>query len=257
MTSKLSQSAQSGEALECFPDFPPRDDMQNFLHLYRLGHASMLPRHFGNPDTTIIGGEVPVAWRPSRGQTIRIPDLLISFNVSFPTLIDRNGYSIDEQGKPPDFVLEVASPHTALNDYTSKRVDYAAFSIPEYWRFDPTGGDRYPVALAGDRLVDGAYQPIEIIQTGEQLYWGRSDALNLSLCWENGLLRWWDPAAGSYLETPDEEAEARTAAEARANNEQARANNEQARADREQARAEEAEGRVRELQEKLRRQQES
>jgi Uma2 family endonuclease len=278
MTSKLSQSAQFGEALECFPDFPPRDDMQNFLHLYRVGHASMLPRHFGNPDTTVIGGEVPIAWRPDRGQGVRIPDLLIAFNVSFATLIDRNGYSIDEQGKPPDFVLEVASKSTGFINYTHKRNDYAAFGIPEYWRFDPTSGLFHDAPLAGDRLVDSVYQPIEIVQADEQHYWGRSDILNLSLCWENGLLRWWDPAAGQYLETPDEEAEARTVAEAsaaeeqaradseqvradreqaRAGSEQARAEREQVRGDREQARAEEAEARVRELEERLRRRQES
>ena len=239
MTSKLSQSAQFDEALGMFPDFPPRDDMQNFIHLYRPGHGSMLPRHFGNPDTTVIGGEVPVAWRPSQGPGVRIPDLLIAFNVSYAELIERNGYAIEEQGKPPDFVLEVASKSTGFIDYTRKREDYAAFGIPEYWRFDPTQGQYHDAPLAGDRLVDGGYQPIAIVQTDEQLYWGHSDALNLSLCWEHGLLRWWDPATGSYLETPDEEAEARIAAEARAESEQAR--------------AEQAEAQVRELQEELRR----
>ena len=232
MTSRLRQPEETGETLECFPDFPPRDDMQNFVHLYRLGHASMLPRHFGNPDTTVIGGEVPVAWRPSQGRGVRIPDLLIAFDVNFAALVDRNGYSIEEQGKPPDFVLEVASKSTGFIDYTQKRVDYAAFGIPEYWRFDPTQGQYHDAPLAGDRLVDGGYHSIAIVQTDEQLYWGHSDALNLSLCWEHGLLRWWDPATGSYLETPDEEAEARIVAEAR---------------------AEQAEAQVRELQEELRR----
>ena len=239
MTSRLRQLEETGETLECFPDFPPRDDMQNFVHLYRLGHASMLPRHFGNPDTTVIGGEVPVAWRPSQGRGVRIPDLLIAFDVNFAALVDRNGYSIEEQGKPPDFVLEVASKSTGFIDYTRKREDYAALGIPEYWRFDPTQGQYHDAPLAGNRLVDGGYQPIAIVQTDEQLYWGHSDALNLSLCWEHGLLCWWDPATGSYLETPDEEAEARIAAEARAESAQAR--------------AEQAEAQVRELQEELRR----
>ena len=239
MTSRLRQSAETGEELEYFPDFPSRDDMQNFLHLYRLGHASMLPRHFGNPDTTVIGGEVPIAWRPSQGRGVRIPDLTIAFDVSFAGLVGRNGYAIDEQGKPPDFVLEVASKSTGFIDYTRKRDDYAAFGIPEYWRFDPTQGQYHDAPLAGDHLVDGTYQPIEIIQTDEQHYWGHSDALTLDLCWEDGLLRWWDPAAGSYLETPDEEADARIAAEAKAESEHHR--------------AEHAEARVRELEDEVRR----
>ena len=65
--------------------------------------------------------------------------------------LTKNGYAIGEHGKPPDFVLEVASPTTASNDYTDKREEYAAFGIPEYWRFDPTEGERYDAPLAGDR----------------------------------------------------------------------------------------------------------
>ena len=126
----------------------------------------------------------------------------------------RHGYAIDDQGKPPDFVLEIASHSTALNDYTRKRVDYAAYGIPEYWRFDPTDGDRYPVGLAGDRLVDGEYQPITIVNVSDDQYWGHSDALNLDLCWEKGQLRFYDPVAQRYLLTHDDEAEGRIAAEA-------------------------------------------
>jgi hypothetical protein len=138
-------------------------------------------------------------------------------------LIETNGYSIVEQGKPPDFVLEVASKTTGFTDYNRKREDYAAFGIPEYWRFDPTSGQYHDAPLAGDRLIEGVYQPVEIIQAGEQHYWGHSDVLNLDLCWENGRLRWWDLMAERYLETHDEEADARIAAEARANEAEARA----------------------------------
>ena len=58
-------------------------------------------------------------------------------------------------------MLKVASESIAERDLGLKRDDYAAFGIPEYWRFDETGewyGDR----LAGERLVDGVYEPIEI-----------------------------------------------------------------------------------------------
>ena len=61
----------------------------------------------------------------------------MAFNVTPATVVAQMGYAIEVQGKPPDFALEVASVTTALNDYTRKRDDYAAFGIPEYWRFGP------------------------------------------------------------------------------------------------------------------------
>ena len=198
-----------------FPVFSPRGDMQNPVYLYLPGHLAALARHFGSPDTTIVLGEVPVGWNVRRRRGLRIPDLTIAFNVDRAAVIDNNGYSIDDHSKPPDFVLEVASLTTAENDYTVKRVDYAAFGVPEYWRFDPTNGDRYDAGLAGDRLVDGVYQPIEITQTGDTLFWGHSEILGLDICWEDTQLRWYDPVAQRYLLTFDETEDARLAAEDR------------------------------------------
>ena len=139
------------------------------------------------------------------------PRLLVAFGVDHAGVIGRRGYSIEEQGKPPDFVLEVASVTTGQNDYTQKRDDYAAFRVPEYWRFDPSGGEYHDAPLAGDHLVDAVYQPIEVVQFGESSYRGHSAVLGLDLCWEDGHLRWYDPASGRYLLTYDEEAEGRLA----------------------------------------------
>ena len=57
-----------------------------------------------------------------------------------------------------------------------KRDYYATFGIPEYWRFDETG-EHYGDRLAGERLVDGAYEPIEIEQLAGDILQGRSDVL--------------------------------------------------------------------------------
>ena len=198
-----------------FPEFPPRDDMQNPIHLHDDGHQAALRRHFGNPDATIVLGEVPIGWTPDQRRGLRSPDLLIAFGIDRPAIIDQRGYSIRDQGKPPDFVLEIASPTTSRNDYTAKRQDYAAFGVTEYWRFDPTGGDLYPEPLAGDRLADGIYRPIDIVREDESHYWGRSEALSLSLCSEEGRLRWWDPLTRRYLRTFDEADDERIAADER------------------------------------------
>ncbi len=208
---RIPSAAPAGE----FPVFPPRADMQNPIHLHAPAHQAALYRHFGAPATTIVLGEVPVGWNTSQRRGLRIPDLLIAFNVDRSGIIEQQGYSIEEHGKPPDFVLEIASPTTARNDYTVKRNDYSAYGIPEFWSFDPTGGRLYETGLAGDRLVDGAYQPVSIVRVDETHYWGHSTVLGLDVCWEDGQLRWYDPAAQRYLRTFDEEADDRIVAEER------------------------------------------
>ena len=238
MTSKVQKPGPEPRTLEVFPDFPPRDDMQNTLYLGGPSLQEALTEYLGNHDTTLVLGEVPVRWTPSQRAGHRIPDLLVAFGIDRGQAIEQNGYSIRDLGKPPDFVLEVASVRTAENDIGPKRVDYANFGIPEYWRFDPTGGQRYDTPLAGERLAEGAYQPIEIIEVEPEHLHGHSDVLGLDLCWRDGNLRWYDSAAGEHLMTLAEEQQARVAErEARIAEEHARAA---------------AEARVRELEEELR-----
>ena len=215
MTSKPKQLSVDAGRLEVFPDFPPRDDLQNSIYLDGPAHQAALEEHFGNHDTTVILSEIPLRLTPSQSEGHRIPDLLVAFDVDRAQAIQQNGYSIRDLGKPPDFVLEVASEGTADNDVRGKRVDYAAFGITEYWRFDPTGGERHDAPLAGDRLEDGAYQPIEIVEVGPGHLHGHSDVLNLDPCWDHGQLRWFDPSAGEHLRTFLEEREGRLTAEAR------------------------------------------
>ena len=241
-TPKLTSTKDKGQ----FPDFPPRDDMNNPLYLYRPGYITTLHRHFGSLDSTLVLSEVPLGWRPSQRRDTLIPDLLVAFEVDTAAIIAQKGYAIEEQGKAPDFVLEVASASTGFQDEERKRGGYAAYGVGEYWRFDPSGGRYHRQSLAGDTLVDGIYRPIDIYRTDETCYWGRSAVLNLSLCWEEGQLRWWDPVAELYLETHDEEAEGRIAER------QGRIAERQSRMAAE-VRADSAEARVRELEAELRR----
>ena len=201
--------------IDQFPEFPPRDDMQNPVHLHYPGHMSALHRHFGSSPDTIVISEAPLGWNAGQARAgLRIPDLLVARNVDRSVVMTAQGYSIDYHGKPPDFVLEVASKTTSRNDETGKRRDYAAFGASEYWRFDDTDGEYYQAALAGDRLVNGVYEPIPVPEVSWAKYRGYSAALNLYVCWEYGYLRWYDPTAQRYLLTHDEEADARIAAEA-------------------------------------------
>ena len=134
---------------------------------------------------------------------------------------ESNGYIIGEQGKPPDFVLEVASASTAGQDTGPKRLDYEALGVAEYWRFDETG-EHHKTRLAGDRLANGVYEPIAVEELEGGVLQGYSAALNLFIRWEHGRLAWHDPATGQHIATfeserarAESEREARLAAEAR------------------------------------------
>ncbi len=159
--------------------------------------------------------------------------------------INRNNtYRLWEVGKPPDFVLEVASYSTKSNDLTGKRALYASLGIGEYWRYDQTGGDFYGEPLVGERLVDSEYQPLQMREDEDGRIWARSDALNLDLYWDDGDLRFWDPVAEKWLRNHEEDHVGRLAAEERAEVAESRADQEQAGRLAEQAAREAAEDRA-------------
>ena len=138
----------------------------------------------------------------------------MAFDCDRGLIEERRGYALKLMARSPDFVLEAASPTTGVTDYTDKRLDYARYGIPQYWRLDPSGGDHYDVALAGDRLVDGVYEPMEVERLDDGVWRGYSETLGLHVCWEHGRLRFFDSITESYLLSHEEEVEARRDAEA-------------------------------------------
>ena len=246
MTSKTTTLTQGAGKLERFPDYPPRDDMQNWLYLYDTSVITSLAIHYADEPNVTVASEVPVGPSLPVRHNARIPDLLVVRDGDRELMEEQRGYAIDRQGKAPDFVLEVASPTTGRADYTDKREDYERFGVGEYWRFDLSGGEYHDAALAGDRLVGGRYEPIDIEVLDEGHLRGYSEALGLYVCWEEGMLRFFDPLRESYLRS-HEEAEARAQEEATARR---RAETAEARAE---TRAETSESRVAELEAELRR----
>ena len=238
MTTRRSQSTeQKHHQRFVLPDPPEREpeDMTSFDHLTLNGSAHHLVQHLGNPQTTLVASERYITREPGAPAEDRMaPDLHVAFNADVQAYRDSNGYIISEQGKPPDFVLEIASRSTGRHDVEKKRPGYAALGIPEYWRFDETG-DFHGTRLAGDRLVEDRYEPIPIETVEEGVLQGYSSVLNLLIRWDHGELGWHDPETGHHIATFHQE---------------------RARANAEQTRADTAEARVRELEEELRRRQE-
>ncbi len=155
-----------------------------------------MARQPGAADHLIVSGQHYLIATPTPHlEGSRYPDLLVAFDVDPAAYRANNGYVIAEQRKPPDFALEIASVSTGSEDTGPKRDDYAALGILEHWRFDPTG-EHHGTRLAGDRLVDGVYQPIPIDGLDNDVLQGYSAALNLNLRWEQGKLGCHDPAKG-------------------------------------------------------------
>ena len=143
------------------------------------------------------------------------PDLLIALGDDPEAYRENNGYIISEQGKPPDFVLEIASRSTGRQDVAEKRAAYASLGIPEYWRFDETG-EFHGTRLAGERLVDDGYEPVPIETVGEGVLQEYSGVLNLLIRWNHGQLGWHDPETGQHTATFSQERVRAESAEARA-----------------------------------------
>ena len=180
------------------------------------------------------------------------PDFYAAFGVDAEAIIERRLYLPWEAGKPPDFVLEVASRDTAMRDVGAKREIYAQIGIPEYWRFDRTGGDLYGEPLAGELLVDGIYRPMELTTSPDGVLKGYSPVLGLHLCWYDGVIYVYDGDSGTYFRTLQQmQADLDEAEAARMDAEAARMNAEAARMDAEAAR-ESDQARIRQLEEELR-----
>ena len=106
----------------------------------------------------------------------------------------------------------MGSPSTGRYVYTEKRETYAEYGVGEYWRFDHSGGKYHDAPLAGDRLVNGEYEPIEIVDEADGRHRGYSETLGLEFWWirdespgwNTGELRFRDPVSGEFLQTYEE-----------------------------------------------------
>ena len=187
------------------PDPEPRDMIQSPTinkSGYFVGH------HFATQPDTLVRAPCVLNFDPHDMNNRVEPDLLVAFGVEAASILPRNGYIIWEVGKPPDFVMEVASETTHRRDTGFKRDLYARVGVGEYWRVDPTGGDFYGYALAGDRLVNGEYQAIDLTREADRMIWGYSPALDLCPCWhpawdwdvdDETNLRFYDRKTSRYL----------------------------------------------------------
>ena len=193
------------------PDPPKKVDMIH--NIIQNAIQTMLINHYGNDPTTLVGTNGYLLRTAEDFNGHPVPDCIVAFGVEAVRLMkEAKGYIVDEVGKPPDLVLEIASESTGVRDYTVKRRMYRDLGAPEYWRFDYTGGRYHDAPLAGDILVEGEYRRIRIAAEPDGTFWGYSPALGLYLVWQEEDLRFYDPATGKFLPDPREYANERNEA---------------------------------------------
>ena len=215
----------------------PPDHMEQSREIHEvMGHLFAHFTDFHQRHDVFIDTDTHICYDPSNLNVRIAPDVYVAFGVDELAIRPRRIYLPWEVGKVPDWVLEIASESTRRVDLVRKPPVYAQIGVPEFWRFDPTGGRYYRFQLDGLKLVDGEYQPIELTTEPDGILKGYSEALELSLAWDEGWPRFYDPATGAYLENwrQDREAlrseraalqaerEARAAAEARLESARAR-----------------------------------
>ena len=233
-----------------------------------------LENHFRDREDVLVAMELVVYYERGDNTAWLRPDVQVVFGVERGG--NRSTYRVWDEGKAPDFVLEVASPSTAAHDARYKAGEYARIGVQEYWRLDPEG-TLLETALEGYAVTGGRYEPVAVVERpgrGRQL---RSRVLGLDLRSRKRdgatVLVFADPRTGEEFDGAPEEAERRRrsaenramaerdradaerdralAAEDRVTVERDRADAERDRADAERDRADAAEDRVRALEKRL------
>ncbi len=173
-----------------------------------------LRHYFRDQPRTRVNGNTFIYYEQGNPSRYISPDCYVALDVDVSIIERHNTYRIWSVGKPPDFVLEIASKSTARRDLVEKRALYARLGIGEYWRYDATPESRfYGEPLVGERLVGGLpaladrygwYERLPLDSTPDGTVRSYSPTLGLDLCWEEGRLWFYDPVTGERLRDLDE-----------------------------------------------------
>ena len=163
----------------------------------------MLMHRFRGRGKLLIACDLLVSYRRGEVEIALAPDVLVSFGVPPGP---RASYSVRREGKPPDVVLEFASPSTVKADAGKKKEKYRRMGVREYWLVDPAGGYHDP-RVQGFQLVDGVYERLPWKEGSDGMVAVWSPVLQLEVRFVDGWLRFWDRKKARYVELPEEEKE--------------------------------------------------
>ena len=160
-----------------------------------------LENHFTQHPGVYVSGDILMYYVEGHPQQVVAPDVLVTFGIGQKP---RLTYKVWEEGKVPDFVMEMSSKTTYRNDLGGKMELYASLGIRDYVLYDAEGL-YLSTPLMGFTLVDESY--VEISANGAGGIY--SEALGLEFRLRDMDCGIYDPVSEVWLQTPAEAAETR------------------------------------------------
>ena len=151
--------------------------------------------HFRNHADVYASGNLLIYYEEGNPRARVAPDVFVVFGVRN---VERSSYRLWEEGKGPDFVLEITSRATWREDQRKKRELYRRLGVREYWQYDPTR-DYLEPPLQGSELVEGAYERLPEREMADGTLALRSEVLGLEVRLAGRRLRFHDPQSGEDL----------------------------------------------------------
>lgn len=178
------------------PDPPERDAAHAaavFDVLHKQDVSQQLLPLLGRADTTLItAGRYVIPHAGADTSRIPYPHMMIVRDVDVALFEASNAYIISEQGKPPDWVIMLASDSTAEANLAPRRDYFESLGVLEYWLLDHRA-ELHGATLIGSRLVNGRYEPIEIETLPNGRLQGYSAVLGIILRWTGEYLNYVSP----------------------------------------------------------------
>ena len=192
-----------------YPETDGRPLAETDLHRVVIYNTTdKLETFYAAQNDVYVSGNLLIYDIPGKTTRSISPDLMVVFGIEKKM---RRTYKVWEEGKAPDFVMEVSSKWTYRNDLTKKKNRYAHIGVKEYFLFDPERA-YLPESLIGLQLTDnGEYEPIPITNNNGII----SNVLGIEFRIQDDDIELYNLSTGEVLQTAAEkEAKARQQVEA-------------------------------------------
>jgi Uma2 family endonuclease len=159
-----------------------------------------------------VSGNLFIRYEENGTEKRVAPDIFVVFGTSNE---DRVSYTVwEEDGKVPDFVLELTSKGTVTKDRKQNPLIYKSLGVKEYFQYDPSGASLKPTSLQGVRLMSGKYKPIPVLTLPDGTLSLHSETLGLDLhLFPDKSFRFYNPISRQILRSHAEAEHARYQAE--------------------------------------------